>query len=130
MAIKFSELLDTERLRPFWQRTIGEPLLPIEQRAGQTTLAANPDSSGPHLISESPQAVFMLLEARLRQELGPSGLLLGHLLHPLRVAVARLDPRAPLPPSHPLQRATSLKLQDLIDRLEDTINGLLLLRQR
>lgn len=130
MAIKFSELLDTERLRPFWQRTIAEPLLPAEPRVGQATPAASMDLSGPQLISESPQAVLALLEARLRQELGPSGLLLGHLLHPLRVAVARLDPRVPLPPSHPLQRATSLKLQDLLDRLDDTIHGLLLLRQR
>lgn len=130
MAIKFSELLDTERLRPFWQRTTAEPLLPAAPRAGQTAPAASTDLSGPHLISEPPHAVLALLEARLLQELGPSRLLLGHLLHPLRVAVARVDPRAPLPPSHPLQRATSLKLQDLIDRLDDTLGGLLALRQR
>lgn len=125
MADKLSDLLDSQRLRPLWQRraAVGTARESVSPRPELLQPAA--DLGGPYLSTESPQAVLAALEKSLRHELGDSFLLLGHLMHPLRAAVARVDASAPAPPAHPLQLATPLPLHDLIDRLDDTLTGLL-----
>jgi hypothetical protein len=135
MASKLSDLLDSQRLRPLWQRrsvdTASAPRasVPGGQETPESAAHLGADLGGAYLSGESPHAVLAALDAYLRQELGAGCLLLGHLMHPLRAAVARVDPSATPPPAHPLQQATPLPLHDLIDRLDDALTGLLPFRR-
>jgi hypothetical protein len=127
---KLSELLEAQRLRRLWQRSEPGPAKPEDTKAGPTKDDA--DDSGlalsahrSHVPVEAPHVVLLALEDALRKQFGASVLLLSRLLHPLRAAVAKKDPSVALPSSHPMQRAATGNLQELIDLLDDALTGLL-----
>jgi hypothetical protein len=128
MAIKFSELLDSGRLRPLWQR--GTALARTETEGGSDEAAAGQDGAPndlgpPRLTLESPHTVLGELEEALRANLGADRLLVVHLVHPLRAAVRRMDGGASALIAHPLEEATTGDVFTLIDKLDDTLAGLI-----
>lgn len=129
MGQKYSELLNMERLRPLWQRTTAKSdaqeraAADAQERDGAAELGA------PQLAVEPPHAVLDELVVALGKTLGGSAALLGHLLHPLRAAVGKIDPKTVAPASHPMQKAASGSAQDLIDRLDDALEALIGMRR-
>lgn len=133
MSIKISELLDTRRLRPLWQRG-GAPSRPeggadkdAAPEQGEPAEPAEPTEplGPPRLALEPPHVVLEELEEALRANLGPRSLLVVHLVHPLRAAVRRIDASAPAGGGHPLEQAASGDVFALIDKLDDALGGIL-----
>jgi hypothetical protein len=149
MRINFSELLDSQRVRPLWGRSVDssnavETLNQILDRlpapgappTAQSTAAPSPASGQagstehPPLLDladvpiEPPHRILNALEAALQAELGTRSAMVRNLIEPLRVRIHRLDPTAAEPPYHPLRHAAGGSIAQLLNRLEDTLHGL------
>lgn len=124
MTLKFSELLDKQRLQPLWHKAGKDAATRAGVEGRDDPADPEAELGAPEIPRERPLHVLQDLEAALHTQLESSSVLLGYLLHPLRSAVAKLDPQGERRAVHPMQRADSAGIPKLIDRLEDALTGL------
>ena len=127
--VNFSELLDSQRLRPLWKKLEGATSTLVGATPGASPGKRNQDShvelGPPQIPVELPHAVLAEFERALKKQFGSSALLLSHLMQPLKAVMAKRDPMVLVRSNHHLRRAASGGIAELIDRIDDALSGLL-----
>ena len=137
MADKLSNLLSAERLRPIWRRQVVQPLLTGNEPPSTTLredvqgeIKKQIELGAAQIARGVPIEVMRQLELALRQQLGSRYALLGHLLHPLRHAIEQVQQGGVAASVHPLTRAASDGVPQLIDRIDDAVTAMLRVQRR
>jgi len=137
MADKLSNLLSAERLRPLWRRQVVQPLLTGNEPPPTTVwedvraeIKEQIELGAAQVSRGVPVEVMRQLELALQQQLGTRYALLGHLLHPLRHAIEQVQQVGVAGGVHPLTRAASEGVPQLIDRIDDAVTAMLRVQHR
>ena len=135
MADKLSNLLSAEPatdLAPTGRAASADRGMsrPHDAAGGRTGRDQKADRAGRRQITRGvPVEVMRQLDLALRQQLGSRYALLGHLLHPLRHAIEQVQQVGVAGSVHPLTRAASDGVPQLIDRIDDAVTAMLRVQQ-